>query len=201
MNCVQILLYALPTLRYALKYLLYIPELQKEHIVIQNLHQPLSDVILSIPLKKRIELSTQIQLICQEVGLRRNFLVNQLSLDNPERRAKLSATTALKRLSIPKYWIYVEGFTSPEPHTLAEAAKKMGVTETSLKVRVSANRSFEKDIVAPLWGKTDLLSGHYICTKMTLEEYSEQLRIFNDCLHREALQPKSDIQSVSPTHP
>jgi hypothetical protein len=129
-----------------------------------------------------------------------SFLVNQLSVRADQRHAKIAATHMAKKQHMPRYWVWVEGFTTPKACTLAEAAELMKVSELTLKVRVSSGRHYEKEIIAPPSFKS---SGHvdglYICSKMSPEELDEQLEIFNKRFHQ-GLLPEKSIQSASSTH-
>jgi hypothetical protein len=159
------------------------------------------NVIKSIPLQKRKELAAHIDILCSHFQIENNFLVNQLSVNAEKRHAKISATAAAKKQHMPRYWVWVEGYTAPKPCTLAEAAKLMGVAEITLQVRVSSGRHFEREIISPpSFKSSDRVDGLYICSKMTQEELDQQLELFNTQF-QQGLFAKPDIQSVSPTRP
>jgi hypothetical protein len=164
-----------------------------------DLQTSLSDVLRRIPLKTRRELAAQIQTLCSSTGLENDFMNNRCGLHAGARslsaKAKIRQTADIKRSHMPRYWVHVEGQTVPKPCTLAEAAKLMKVTETSLKVRVSSYRNFEKDIYEESFQKSDHISGHYVCSKMTQDELDEQLHVLNEKIQL----GQFDIQSVSPT--
>jgi hypothetical protein len=166
----------------------------------QNLAKHFTDVILLIPLKKRRELATHINALCSHFNIENSFLINQLSLNASKRHEKTSATAEAKKQYMPRYWIWVEGYTSPKPYTLAEAAKIMQVSETSLKVRVSSNRHYEKEIIAPpSFKSSDHVDGIYVCSKMNQDELDQQLELFNSKA-QQGLLPEKGIQSNPSTH-
>jgi hypothetical protein len=160
----------------------------------------LSDVLRSIPLQKRRELSAQIQILCENIKIENVFMVNQLSFNAQKRAEVISAKAVVKKDHMPRYWVYIEGQTVPKACTLAEAASLMKVTETSLKVRVSSVRAFEKEITVSEYRGKDHISGRYVCSKMSQDELDEQLRILNEKIKSGSIAQNS-IQSASPTRP
>jgi hypothetical protein len=163
--------------------------------------QSFEDLLKAIPLQKRKELSTQIEDLCTHFQIPNTFLVNQLTLSGRRRAEATKATALLKKNYVPRYWVEIVGIYDPKPCTLAEAAKLMRVTETSLKVRVSTHRSFEKEITAGFSGKDrGHVDGYYICSKMTEEEADHFRDEFTKSLQQRTL-TGFDIQSVSPARP
>lgn len=149
------------------------------------LSQHFVDLLKLIPLQRRKELSTQIEALCNHFEIENTFLVNQLTLNGNKRAMSAKTTTQLKKTHMPRYWVEVVGIFDPKPCTLAEAAKIMRVTETSLKVRVSSHRTFEKEIVGSFSGKDrGHVDGYYICSKMSEEELDHYKKEFMSQLQK-----------------
>ena len=162
------------------------------------LTRALEDVLKRIPLQTRKELSTQITDLCAHFKIENTFLVNQLTLNAAKRSEATKATKRLKKDHIPRYWIEVRGLLEPKPYTLAEAAKVMRVTETSLKVRVSTHRNFEKQIDGGLSGRDKgHVDGYYVCSKMAEEDTDRYKKEFMRQVQLGNI-PKNVIQSDPP---
>jgi len=167
--------------------------------------EALSIVLKRIPLKVRKELSAQIHILCESTGLENNFMINRCGLYSGARSesagSNISKAHLRRRLSLKKYWVEIVGVTDPQPCTLAEAAKLMRVKETSLKVRVSLTRNYEKEILGSDFSRDkSLIDGYYICSKMT-EEEQRHFENKPDATTQQVPSRQSDIQSASPAHP
>lgn len=146
----------------------------------------LVDVLRVIPLARRRLLRDQIGRLCDRDGVENTFMENRAKLfsglKSDQAKKNKRKTTELKALHMCKYWI--EGRFSYEKFavSLVDAAKIMGVTTGSLKVRLSLNTYYSKESDYPvkqgIASQNDLLT----CTKMTPDELDAQLKIFNETI-------------------
>jgi len=166
-----------------------------------KIRESLFDVLKRIPLKTRKELSTQITDLCEITGLENNFMFNRCGLYTGARtesaRTNISKAGTLKRLNMPRYWVWIEGHSLPKEATLSEAAEFMGVSETSIKVRVSSGRHYERERnhseFTNMGKKKGLQDGIHVCSKMGPEDLERFEKEYKEKLHR----GEFDIQSVS----
>jgi hypothetical protein len=148
----------------------------------QELGAKLEDVLKCIQLKKRLELSEQIEALCLHHKIENTFMKNRVALHQEARnsaaRKSFKRLVELRRLHLKRYWVEVQNQMLPKPCSLKEAAELMMVTETSIRVRVGNTRTFEKEIYLKHSRTGERIEGRYICTRMSEEELNYYSELF-----------------------
>jgi hypothetical protein len=135
-------------------------------------------ILKAIPLARRRELRKQILPVLEDYGLPDDIMKDQRTGVAWLKGAK---SWKAKREGLDRYFISVRGIEMEFTATLVEAARFMGVTENSIRQRVTSTKPYSKAMeIGPKHGYPTWVDDIVECRKLTESEQEEALKRYYD---------------------